>query len=186
MAQYVMALDQGTTSSRAIIFDKKGNIICKAQNVPYVYGSKLKMNSAKPITLAVPCGKGAEYIAANKFSDAFTVVEEDLVFDVTLNQTTGGTIAYTEQAACNEIELTATPATGYKFVKWSDGDTDPTRTVAVNTDVEFSAEFELLTPTAIEQITHDQSPMTNKVLNDGMLLILRDGKMYDVLGAEVK
>ena len=32
MAQYVMALDQGTTSSRAIIFDKKGNIICKAQN----------------------------------------------------------------------------------------------------------------------------------------------------------
>jgi glycerol kinase len=27
-----MALDQGTTSSRAIIFDKKGNIICKAQN----------------------------------------------------------------------------------------------------------------------------------------------------------
>ncbi len=32
MAQYVMALDQGTTSSRAIIFDKKGTIICKAQN----------------------------------------------------------------------------------------------------------------------------------------------------------
>ena len=32
MAQYVMALDQGTTSSRAIVFDKKGNIIAKAQN----------------------------------------------------------------------------------------------------------------------------------------------------------
>lgn len=32
MAQYIMALDQGTTSSRAIIFDKKGNIIAKAQN----------------------------------------------------------------------------------------------------------------------------------------------------------
>lgn len=32
MAKYVMALDQGTTSSRAIIFDKAGNIICKAQN----------------------------------------------------------------------------------------------------------------------------------------------------------
>ncbi len=32
MAQYIMALDQGTTSSRAIIFDKKGNIISKAQN----------------------------------------------------------------------------------------------------------------------------------------------------------
>lgn len=32
MAKYVLALDQGTTSSRAIIFDKKGNIISKAQN----------------------------------------------------------------------------------------------------------------------------------------------------------
>ena len=32
MAKYVLALDQGTTSSRAIIFDKQGNIVCKAQN----------------------------------------------------------------------------------------------------------------------------------------------------------
>ena len=32
MAKYVLALDQGTTSSRAIIFDKKGTIVSKAQN----------------------------------------------------------------------------------------------------------------------------------------------------------
>ncbi len=32
MSKYVLALDQGTTSSRAIIFDKKGNIVSKAQN----------------------------------------------------------------------------------------------------------------------------------------------------------
>ena len=31
MAKYVLALDQGTTSSRAIVFDKKGNIVAKAQ-----------------------------------------------------------------------------------------------------------------------------------------------------------
>lgn len=29
---YIMALDQGTTSSRTIVFDKRGNIIAKAQN----------------------------------------------------------------------------------------------------------------------------------------------------------
>ena len=29
--QYIMALDQGTTSSRCILFDKKGNIISMAQ-----------------------------------------------------------------------------------------------------------------------------------------------------------
>ena len=30
--KYVMALDQGTTSSRAIIFNKKGQIVAKSQN----------------------------------------------------------------------------------------------------------------------------------------------------------
>lgn len=31
MSKYVMALDQGTTSSRCIIFDHQGKIIAKAQ-----------------------------------------------------------------------------------------------------------------------------------------------------------
>ena len=31
MSNYILALDQGTTSSRAVIFDKKGNIISVAQ-----------------------------------------------------------------------------------------------------------------------------------------------------------
>ena len=31
MGKYVMALDQGTTSSRAIVFDKGGHILAKAQ-----------------------------------------------------------------------------------------------------------------------------------------------------------
>ena len=30
MSKYIMALDQGTTSSRTILFDKKGNIVCQA------------------------------------------------------------------------------------------------------------------------------------------------------------
>ena len=31
MAKYIMALDQGTTSSRCILFDKAGNICSMAQ-----------------------------------------------------------------------------------------------------------------------------------------------------------
>ena len=31
MSHYILALDQGTTSSRSLIFDKKGNIIGSAQ-----------------------------------------------------------------------------------------------------------------------------------------------------------
>ena len=42
--KYIMALDQGTTSSRAIIFNKKGEIVAKAQNefaqhYPQPYGN---------------------------------------------------------------------------------------------------------------------------------------------------
>lgn len=38
MLKYVLSLDQGTTSSRAIIFDKQGNIVSKAQfEYPQIY-----------------------------------------------------------------------------------------------------------------------------------------------------
>ena len=36
--KYILALDQGTTSSRAIVFDKQGNILGKAQQeFPQIY-----------------------------------------------------------------------------------------------------------------------------------------------------
>ena len=38
MSKYIMSIDQGTTSSRVIIFDNKGNIICKVQKeFPQIY-----------------------------------------------------------------------------------------------------------------------------------------------------
>ena len=39
---------------------------------------------------------------------------------------------------------------------------------------------------ALDQITNNQSPMTNKVIKDGRLLILRDGRTYTLTGQEVK
>ena len=41
-------------------------------------------------------------------------------------------------------------------------------------------------PTGIDQITNDQSPITNKVIKDGCLLIIRDGKTYNAMGQLVK
>lgn len=40
--------------------------------------------------------------------------------------------------------LTATPATGYKFVKWSDGNTDNPRTITVTSNAALNAVFEKL------------------------------------------
>ena len=167
-------------------FPKLEKVICKSQAVPNVIGSALELSSEKAITLVVPCGKGAEYSAATKFSGAFDSVEEDLVYDVNLKQTDGGTIAYTKQAACNEIELTATPATGYKFVKWNDDNTEAKRTVAVNSDVTFSAEFVLDSSTAIDNVNLKSEIINHKFLRDGHLFIERDGKTYNAQGVEVK
>jgi hypothetical protein len=48
----------------------------------------------------------------------------------------------------------------------------------------FSPVFRLAE--GIDQITNDKSQMTNKVLRDGQLFILRNGKTYTASGAEVK
>lgn len=40
--------------------------------------------------------------------------------------------------------------------------------------------------TGMDQITNDKLPMTNKILRNGEILILRDGKTYNVLGMECK
>jgi len=42
------------------------------------------------------------------------------------------------------------------------------------------------TTTGIEKITNDYSPITNKVIKDGQILILRDGKTYNAMGQIVK
>ena len=159
-------------------------IICKAQDVPNVIGTKLQLNSEKDVTLVVPCGKGETYTAATAFANPFTTIEEGFVYDVTLKQTEGGTIAYTKKEECNEIELTATPDEGYEFVKWNDENTDATRTVAVNSDIEFSATFQVK-PTGFENVQRDNVQCT-KVIRNGQLVILRDGKVFNALGAEMK
>ena len=41
-------------------------------------------------------------------------------------------------------------------------------------------------PEGIEAITNHPSPITNKVIRDGRLLILRDGKTYSIIGAELR
>ncbi len=160
-------------------------IICKAQDVPNVIGSQLQLNSEKDVTLVVPCGKLSDYTTATTFSNPFTTIEEGFVYNVTLKQTEGGTIAYTKKEECNEIELTATPDEGYEFVKWNDENTDATRTVAVNSDIEFSATFQVK-PTAISQTNHKSKIKNQKVIKDGQLLILHDGKSFNAVGQEVK
>ena len=119
------------------------------------------------------------------FPDSGTFAASEFTTVAALKQTEGGTIAYTKKEECNEIELTATPDEGYEFVKWNDDNTDATRTVAVNSDIEFSATFQVK-PTAISQTNQKSKIKNQKVIKDGQLLILHDGKSFNAVGQEVK
>ena len=180
-AVYYQFLSFNNASDKYPLLEK---IICKAQDVPNVIGTKLQLNSEKDVTLVVPCGKLSDYTTATTFSNPFTTIEEGFVYNVTLKQTEGGTIAYTKKEECNEIELTATPDEGYEFVKWNDDNTDATRIVAVNSDIEFSATFQVK-QTGFENVQRDNVQCT-KVIRNGQLVILRDGKVFNALGAEMK
>ena len=50
----------------------------------------------------------------------------------------------------------------------------------------FSHYYTIESMQGIEEITNDPSSITNKVIRDGQLLILRDGKTYNVVGTIVR
>ena len=63
------------------------------------------------------------------------------VYTVTLTSENGTVTGDGEYNHGTEVTLTATPNEGYHFVKWSDGDTNPTRTITVTDNVTLTAEF---------------------------------------------
>lgn len=91
-------------------------------------------------------------------------------FTLTVNAGTGGTVTgggtYNNQATAT---LTATPNTGYEFVKWSDGITSATRTVTVTGNATYTATFEKLKYT-VNFKNADGSAVSSKTLEHGATL----------------
>ena len=84
------------------------------------------------------------------------------------------------------VTLTATPNDGYRFVRWSNEVEDNPYTFVISDNVTLSAEFEEVISTSVENTSPSQQSDTHKLLRDGQLLILRDGKTYNIMGAEIK
>lgn len=87
-----------------------------------------------------------------------------------------------------EATLTAVPAAGYQFVRWSDGTTDNPYTFVVTDDVTLTAEF--TQTTGVQDVATDPATSTDltprKIFRDGQVYILRGGKTYTLTGEEVK
>lgn len=94
-------------------------------------------NASRSVTVS------ASNISANVTNLSYTAEFAPLAYTVTANTdgngtvTGGGTYEYGKS-----VTLTATPNTGYKFVKWSDGDTNNPRTVTVTGAATYTAQFE--------------------------------------------
>ena len=63
------------------------------------------------------------------------------VYTITVSTENGIVTGAGEYNHGTEVTLTATPNTGYHFVKWSDGVTDATRTITVTDNITLTAEF---------------------------------------------
>ena len=88
-----------------------------------------------------------------------------------------------------KVEIKATPYEGSLFNGWSDNAdiTTNEREIIVNSDMEITAYFtEDKTKTDVETITAPTTTAIQKILRDGQVFIIRDGKTYNMMGIEVE
>ena len=138
------------------------------------------------IPVHIPCGTKEAYSAAKGWN-LFTNYKEQLtaIVTITSQDESKGTITITKQAtSCedNECTFVATPKADYCFVQWSDRNTDNPRTIMVTEDMTLTAKFEATSVEAIEEVADNQPATTQKIVHDGQVYILRDGKTYTVVG----
>ena len=143
------------------------------EGTDYSYNLVIKDNSGK--TLQTYSGE----FRTQSTNDRTVTVE----YDAIQGQVTGAGI----YLVGDTVTLTAIPNDGYRFVRWSNEVEDNPYTFVISENMTLSAEFESVIPSSVEN-THTQSPMTNcqKIIHDNQLLILRDGKTYNVMGVIVE
>ena len=101
----------------------------------------------------------------------------------TVNDETMGSVEAPDSAAFNSvIKLTAKAADGYKFSKWSDGNTDNPRTITITNDVKLTAEFEKVNNTDINEL---ELISTNIYAYQNVIVVenaVAEIRIYDAMG----
>ena len=100
----------------------------------------------------------------------------------TANDETLGTVYGSGEYAYNtSVSLMAVPQNGCEFITWSNGvNSNPYTFVAVD-NVTLQAIFHA-TSSGVEDVDVDANTSIQKILRNGQLLIIRDGKTYNVMG----
>ncbi len=141
------------------------------------------------IPVYIPCGTKDAYQTAKGWSSFTNFIETPHILTITTQDEAMGTVRTTKEATtCNDntAVIEATANDGYHFTQWSDGNTDNPRTIVVDEDITLIAQF-VSSPTAIDNTSADtDTSTTHKVLRNGQVYILRNGKTYTTTGLEVK
>lgn len=160
-------------------------IVCKTQRVPTISENTFAgMNSRVPIYVLAACVNkyrvheywGRQNICSLGDLTTYTVTA---TCDPQYGIVTGSGTYFEGES----VTLTATPNSGYTFIRWSNGKTDNPYTFAASEDITLTAQFSVAT--AMDDIPADAATAPHKVLRNGQILIIENGKLYNLLGQEV-
>ncbi|MDD6357453.1 MAG: leucine-rich repeat protein [Bacteroidales bacterium] len=111
------------------------------ENIPVWPENFTKKSPQSSITLHVPCGAMNLYQTANGWKD-YTLEAESGPYTITVTAEEGGSVDGGGSFNCGaSVTLTATPDDNYRFIQWSDGDTHNPRSVTVNGNATYTAQF---------------------------------------------
>ena len=150
-------------------------------------------NDINPAIVYVPCGAISDYQSANFWSQFPLTEEFSYSISAFPDDITRGTVQVSGTPTCAnpQVMIHARAFGGYHFTRWSDGDTNDTRTVTISSDTVFVACFEAdSSPVGIDDSEMTDNPLLVTVA-DGRIQVLMNGQpvdefgVYDVLGREV-
>ena len=131
-----------------------------------------------------------EYNSKSQAKNAIYVSHSKLVLTVAVtseNGTVDGLEDGGKYVRGAEATLTATPASGYKFVNWTSGETvvsteNPYK-FTVTADVDLVANFVKDQGTALDNLNTTVAPV--KMIENGQMIVIKNGVKYNVLGAKL-
>ena len=83
-------------------------------------------------------------------ADTTLTANFEIVYTLTVNAGAGGSVlGGGTYSSGSQVNLSATPDTGYAFVDWSDGSTEQSRTITLSADTTLTANFEIETYTFV-------------------------------------
>lgn len=165
---YKIALTAGTggTVSGAGTYDVGSTATIKATpntGYKFVKWSDGNTNAERKITITT------SDISANVTNRSYTATFEKIKYTISVSGSNGTVSGGGTYEVGSSVTLTATPNSGYKFVKWSDGNTSNPRTITVSGNATYTAVFERSTCT-ISFKNADGSVVSTKTLNSGATL----------------